>query len=463
MKITKVLLLSFKLFSFVFFLSLFIYNNSFSQDEGKYIQESNGNLSSLSNMIDYYRQGKFNDKSYAEEFYKYCTESDYQNRKKKIEEIVAKNPAYTESSNEYGSYYNYFMTAFPKKMQEFLDNSLIKDINNSIEEAYAMLAGGKTKLTKATELAECAVLVTNGLNMVFPDNTTLQDLNKEAKSALDKMAGSLASIYTSPFHKQNAGKTIFSKSPIEIKKENPTAIINKFIAGDFIYGMFYLKGTFKELTQSEYKLTTLIEVDGNEKANHEFSLSEQNGEMTYLNTEIVPDPATSLTRGCAKFSMGLANLSPRKHKVKVILRHQTGESGILSEGEFELDCSQGQEKLQKIASDLAQKQLDKVRMPESAMKNPSLEKEIKAVLSDWEEKPLRVVITGSEWTINRNSVTGIIEFRSIWTAVAVKSPDGKCKIFYLSFRQDYNGKSYGKTRRWGVGDSEEISCDNVNK
>ena len=463
MKLFKVQLQFSKLLLFFLFLILFLRNNSFSQDEGKYIQESNDKISSLSNIIDYYRSGKFNDERDAKEFYQYCVESDYQNRKKKIVEIVIKNPAFTEFSNEYSSFYKNFMFEFPKKMQEFLDNSLIKDINKSIEDSYAMLAEGNTKLKKATELADLAVLVTNGILMVFPDNTAIQDLNKEAKSAQEKMAGNLESIYTSSFHKNNAGKTIFSKSPIEIKNENPDAITNKFVAGDFIYGMFYLKGTFKELTNSQYKLVTLIEVDGNEKANHEFTLSEESGERTYLSTEIVPDPVKSLTSGCVKFSMGLANLSPRKHKVKVILKSQTGENGIISEGEFELDCSQGGEKLKKIASDLAKKQLDKIRMPEPGMKNPSLQKEIMTVLSDWEEKPLRVVITGTEWTINRNSVTGIIEFRSIWTAVAVKSPDGKCKIFYLSVRQDYNGSSYGKTKRWAMGDSEEIACENINK
>jgi hypothetical protein len=460
MKITRLRLLPLKLMFFIFFLSLFIQNTSFSQDEGKYIQESNGKVSSLSNVIDYYRPGKFNDRSYAEEFFQYCKESDYQNRKKKIEEIIAKKPEFADKSNEYEYAYKGFMITFPAKLQDFLDKALIKDLNKSIEDSYAMFAEGKTQLTKATELAELAVMVTNGVLMILPDNTTVQDLNKEAKAALEKMAGSLSSMYTSPFHKQNAGKTVFSKSPIEIKNEDPGAITNKFIAGDFIYGMFYLKGTFKELTQSKYNLITKIIVDGNEKASHEFTLSEESAEITYLSTEIIPDPATSRTRGCVKFSKGLANLSPRKHKVQVIL---SSSDGILSEGELELDCTQGQENLQKIASALAQKQLDAVRMPEAGMNNPALEKDIKAVLSDWEEKPLRVIITSTDWKINRNAVTGIIEFRDIWTAVAVKSPDGKCKIFYLSFRQDYNGKSYGKTRKWAVGDSEEISCANINK
>jgi hypothetical protein len=43
----------------------------------------------------------------------------------------------------------------------------------------------------------------------------------------------------------------------------------------------------------------------------------------------------------------------------------------------------------------------------------------------------------------------------------MKKPDGGCRMFVISFRQQYQGKKYGKAQQHGVGDSADIPCDNV--
>ncbi len=98
------------------------------------------------------------------------------------------------------------------------------------------------------------------------------------------------------------------------------------------------------------------------------------------------------------------------------------------------------------------------------MKNAQLEKEMVAASDHDNDKPLRAVITANEWTIHRNPISGAIEYRTINAALATKRvSDGTCRIFYVSFKQMYNGGSYGKTQHHGVGDNEEIPCENVNK
>jgi hypothetical protein len=45
--------------------------------------------------------------------------------------------------------------------------------------------------------------------------------------------------------------------------------------------------------------------------------------------------------------------------------------------------------------------------------------------------------------------------------VAVKTPEGTYKLFSLTFKQDYDGKNYGKTELYAVGDSLVILFENI--
>jgi hypothetical protein len=434
-------------------------------DASKVVRESGEKARTIMyNILDAYYVGKFCKKEPAEEFFKFCKDLDYSNRKSKIKEIVSSYPEFTQEGNENKSNYDDFMTKLPQKLEEMITNTFTNDINKAIEDAYSKKAAGKSQMGQALESAEAGLITTNALLLVFPNNTSLQDLQKEAQTAVDKISSELgAAIYTSNFHKENAGKIVFSKSPVEIKKENPGAMLNKFVAGDFIYGMMYLKGTFKELTQGGYKVSMKIFVDGNEKVSRDFEIPREKWEWTYLSTEIVADPKISQTKGTIQYAKALSELSPRKHKIKVQFVGEYGDRNILSEGEFELDCSEGLDKLVKIAKDLENKELSQVFMSKPEMKNAQLEKEMLAALSDWKEKPLRVVILDNDWTAHRNAISGAIENRTIQTEVAFKTPEGDCKIFWLSFKQDYDGKKYGKTKQWGVGDNKIIPCENVNK
>ncbi len=184
--------------------------------------------------------------------------------------------------------------------------------------------------------------------------------------------------------------------------------------------------------------------------------------------EIIPDPVTNKHSGPAKFTKVLSQTSPRKHEIKVVLRANTGSFlQDLAEGQFSLDCSSGQDKLKEYATLYRNKNLAEYTMPKPKMKDKALVNSMIEALKNegWEKgkKLQRVVITNDAWEIFRHAATGVILYRKIPAAAAFKTDDGECKYWNLSFKQGYNGTSYGKTVVGGVGSIVELSCDNVSK
>jgi hypothetical protein len=406
--------------------------------------------------------GLYSEKSEAQKFYDDCVKIDYINLKKKILELGEKFPIYKKEGENRASEYKAITADFPKHIEELFTESFSKEINTAIENAYSLKAKGKSSMKSAFESAQCGLFVANGIMSIIPENEEVIKLQKDAQATFDSIQTEYGvAIYTSDFHKKNAGKIVFSKSMIEIKKEKPEAMLNKFVAGNYIYGIMYYNGTFSDETKDYNEATTVIWVDGTRKVDFPFKLDGEKRGWTYLNLEILPDPAFSTTRGAKVYSKMLSELSPRVHKIKVIL-----ESGAtyksMAEGEFELDCTKGLDKVVEIAKALELKSQQGVTMPAPAQSNPTLEKEMLAAVTSagWKETPVKAVITANDWEINRNAL-GVILFRSIGAKVAVKTPEGTYKLFSLTFSQDYDGKNYGKTQLYAVGDSLVIPFENI--
>jgi hypothetical protein len=359
---------------------------------------------------------------------------------------------------------------FGTKYETFYDETIHNLINEMIEKAYSLK---DSNAIEAIKHAEEAKTLSDAAMSLLPGNSKVADLNKDAAATLDNVGGEiLAKIYTSDFHKKNAGKIVFFSSAPEIKSEDESTVKDTYKAGDFIYAMAYLKGSFKDLTKARnnIKIQTVIYVDGNEKVSHEFVMDWETVKenRSYLFMEIIPDPATNKHSGPAKFAKTLSQISPRKHEIKVVSKATAGSFlQDLAEGQFALDCSSEQDKLKEYAAQYRNKTLAEYTMPDHKMKDKGLEKTMIEALENegWEKgkKIQRVVITGDAWEIFRNTITGVILYRKIPAAVAFKTDDGECKYWNLSFKQGYNGTSYGKTVVGGVGSIVELSCDNVSK
>jgi len=414
------------------------------------------------NSIRSVHPSQYEEKSDAQSFYNQCKKIDYLNKKKEIEKLGEKFPSYKKDGAERASEYKALTVDFPKHVEELLTQYYANVINNAIEEAYSLKAKGKSSLKSSFDSAQIALLLANGIMLIIPENEDIIRLQKDALATFEAIKKEYGvGIYTSEFHEKNVGKIVFSKSMIEIKKEKPEAIINKFVAGDYIYGIIYYNGTFSDETKNYNQATTVIYIDGNRKIDFPFKLDGEKRDWTYLNIEILPDPDFSTTRGAKVYSKALSELSPRIHKIKVVL-----ESGAtykpMAEGEFELDCTKGLEKVAEIAKALEQKSQAGVTMPNPAQSNPELEKAMLSAITSagWKETPIKAVITDRDWTINRNAL-GVILFRSIGAKVAVKLPDNTYKLFSLTFSQNYDGKNYGKTELYAVGDSVPILFENI--
>ncbi len=360
---------------------------------------------------------------------------------------------------------------FGGKYLTYYNETLQNVINGLIEGAYDNKAGNKQAAAKYIEQAK---QLSEATLLILPKENRIINLNKEVMSAYNSITSSVyAQVFTSDFHKDNLGKVVFfTKKPI-IKSENSSSININFKAGDFIYAMAYLPGSFKDLTEARnaIKVTTTIYVDGTKKTAHEFGMSwallQEN--KTYLFMEIIPNPATNKQSGPAKFAKSLATISPRNHEIKVSL---TGlgiglsNSVSFAEGTFNIDCSTGQDQLANYALKYKEKTLAGVYMPSAKMNNSGLIQSMKQALINegWEnnKKVQRVVITGSDWKIYKHSLTGKTLYRTIPAAVAFKTSGGECKYWNLTFKQVYSGTGYGKTVVGGVGSIVELSCKNIN-
>jgi hypothetical protein len=157
-------------------------------------------------------------------------------------------------------------------------------------------------------------------------------------------------------------------------------------------------------------------------------------------------------------------------KVKMIRLDKYNNELAVAEGTFELDLSGGKDKLRGQADSYDAKEIAARRMPEAAMKNAAIEKDLmRLIKNDVEEEitPLRAVVGESDWTILRddyNTITG----RTIAGYVAFKvTRNGRCFYKKITIYQPYaGGGKYGLSKYYDTRvstDFMELQCDNVMK
>lgn len=401
-------------------------------------------------------QGLYSDKKEAQKFHEICKTANYPQSRKTAEEAVAQDPDLLRT-REYE--YKDITERFPPHFEELVNTYLIKEINNAIETSYAEKARGESRARAALEAAEAAWLTADGVLLVTPGNTKVQALRADAKAAMESMGAAMEKVYTSAFHKEHAGQIVFSSAPITAGSENPAAISSAFTASDKIYGMMYFPGTYSEMTGGSNVAHTILLVDDNQMVSYVFKLDASAAANSWLKSEIIPDPAQSTTRGALLFTEKLKDISPRRHTVTIRTTDDYGKT--IAEGSFTFDCSGGTEPITAAYEALGSKKLSAVSLPAPAMRNAALEKEMMAALGAWKETPLKVIITDRDWTIQHHPVTGAIVSRTINTTTVVKKQDGNCRMFEISYKQQYAGGRYGKCQQYGVGDSADILCEKV--
>jgi hypothetical protein len=103
------------------------------------------------------------------------------------------------------------------------------------------------------------------------------------------------------------------------------------------------------------------------------------------------------------------------------------------------------------------------KMPAALIVNSGLETEFKKVFSNSfkDLTILKINIIARDWTIIRNEISGAILGRKHSAAIAVKTKEGNCALYYFHIGQQYTGNGYGVSAENARSFDGEIACENV--
>lgn len=103
------------------------------------------------------------------------------------------------------------------------------------------------------------------------------------------------------------------------------------------------------------------------------------------------------------------------------------------------------------------------RMPAAIIVNTGLEAEFRKVFTN-SFKDLTIIkinIIAHEWTVIRNEITGAILGRKHSAAIAVKTSEGNCALYYFHIGQQYTGSGYGLSAENARAFDGAIACENI--
>lgn len=365
-----------------------------------------------------------------------------------------------------------------KNILELYPNKLTKEFEPAIQGCMKNAADYKAKgnLAEAKSWAAAALNYVNALKIIQSANH--QDGAKVA-AAYEKDAQALyldlkmkigAKFYTSTLHADQALNIVFSAMPIVIKTENQASFSNAFTLGDNIYAMGYFESDLNALstTEKKYNVCFYVDTDPNYAGEPDFfvttPITAVTGKNSYASVEIIPAFAANNQIESLEIMRNLKRLKMGKRNMMVKILNLKAD--VLAKGYFTLDfTANGMTKFEQQIAPFEDREVEKVRMPKAEQSNPALESDMKRVLKevypDW--TVLRLTIAEKNWTIEKNSITGEIEYRHIGTSVAIKDQSGECRVYWVSFKQNYAGGKYGELWKHGVGDNVKIKCENVMK
>ncbi|MEM6297058.1 MAG: hypothetical protein AAF740_00040 [Bacteroidota bacterium] len=311
-----------------------------------------------------------------------------------------------------------------------------------------------------------------------PNNTTAKGWLAQVHSRMGNKSKTMESAFASELHKKYVGQVVFSKKPLQVGSENESDLTNSFVSGDHIYGTLYLANTVR-IAQDSYALLYMdIYVDGDFLATTNETgiwVTTPMQEKTYLQFALSPDQSwidknyapyvenEQYTLG--QFNEFLASKGDYPHKVKIVLRPRGTAVGKIT-GEFRIDLSGGSDFYQKLGAKLKGETIANVGVPKAGMRDASLEAQMLKIVSGLNPSNRiayqKAIITTPNWTVERNSLTGVILGRTIQGVVTGKKPGGTCFFQYFSFKQAYTGSGYSSALSYaGAGPVTVITCDKI--
>lgn len=134
-----------------------------------------------------------------------------------------------------------------------------------------------------------------------------------------------------------------------------------------------------------------------------------------------------------------------------------------------LDALGSPAQVNKIAAESKEKKIRECRLPAAAAKDAALEKMFVDAFNQFHSEEFRgtaikAVVTSNDWSIERNSISGVVTGRVRKGVVVYKDREGRCFLTANIFlRQEYVGSSFSKTVQsaYPVMGSQEIRCENA--
>lgn len=261
-------------------------------------------------------------------------------------------------------------------------------------------------------------------------------------------------------HKANVEKIVFSKKPLNPATASAADVTETFNVGDNIYALVFMKtalgnykiynaesGAVKGNRNNNYKVMASIDGVALPQSILQDNYNETKKGITSIAT-IFHSFAPGDTKDNSEYFVKAFNaLSAGPHKVRVeFWGGNTNMKGDSKEpvaiGEFNLVKKEGQNlKLGRTFADIKALKTDKV-----------LEGKMVKVANTYDYLPKNgqvysaAKIVENGWTLEKNDL-GIILRRTIKADVLAKETNGDCRVYTITFCEDYaGGGTYGATR-----------------
>ncbi len=355
-----------------------------------------------------------------------------------------------------------FTTDWAGEVQADVKKAMDEALNTANSHKYAFVQYNSAQ--RYGNLGEAA-------SLLYPEDGAMTKAAADGKSlAASKKGAYEKETFTSDYHKNNTYTIGFSStgssgfSPKESFKAGEKIVLTLFfdrplalIYGEDKYIVFKFDGPWDE---EERIRLDLADAD----------LDKSHLDYVIYGDNSFPDPAEDLVQ--EQFLRELVRVKGSQGEVTL----NTSAIGNMDRrqqlaGKFNFNGTDvagiGKYDTRRVA--LTDVRLADVRMPKAKMTNSGLAASMKtAFMNKYGEEDVvgvkRVVITSTDWAVQRNEWTGILLSRTIDAWIAYERIDGTCRIELCGFKQDYQGNNkYGPTYWNGVGDNEEISCKNINK
>ena len=282
------------------------------------------------------------------------------------------------------------------------------------------------------------------------------------------------------FQKRAKAEMVFSSVPVEAGK-TPKEPKTKFTTAEPIYGVLKLEKPLREIFTGDLRNGMRAQVmlyAGNKKlGDAESYYTERELSLVWneknIPIEIIPGENTLQHQlEYAKLLENIAKLAPEVITIKVKRRMTIGEATFTIDA---TNIAKDKERLLRIAERIRENNKKGIKeitlqrnsktyeLPKAGMRDAALEGKIRAELKAIGINPIHIIIQDTGWTIFRNELTSIPEYKAINVTYTWKK-DGECWVNYGIAYQNYlGGGRYDKVGVSGKTEDRLIDCKELNK